>query len=386
MTTTRERIKNNAFYEAYRLFIRDDKSWNKYNHILKNTCIDTKIGNESKNGEVFCGHVLTPLNEKRAISIKKMPLTVEDLELFIKQEHNDIHTIFAAKTVWREIYILKICSRLVKMKKSIHLPLHFFYVYSSLHWNKTVSQKNAPYLYSYNELAQEDLKSWTSKPRTYHQFMSCFLQIFFALYVMQYYCGFLHNDLHWGNILVFPVKKGGCWCYKIDGVDHYVPNEGFLFVLWDFGMASLVPALKGCKEQLKSCQDFLKILNTPRWIIKHYPNIDVPSSVSDLCVHIRSMEHKSMKDLLEKVIQKFTQTRLTYVLETFDICRSNSTSSSSSSSSSSSVIKKIHPKTIPTTIVAAASKETEVPSRVITMSRAAVVTPGFRISDRKNKR
>jgi hypothetical protein len=165
-----------------------------------------------------------------------------------------------------------------------------------------------------------------------------------------------------------------------------VPNEGFLFVLWDFGMASLVPALKGCKEQLKSCQDFLKILNTPRWIIKHYPNIDVPSSVSDLCVHIRSMEHKSMKDLLEKVIQKFTQTRLTYVLETFDICRSNSTSSSSSSSSSSSVIKKIHPKTIPTTIVAAASKETEVPSRVITMSRAAVVTPGFRISDRKNKR
>ena len=89
MTTTRERIKNNAFYEAYRLFIRDDQSWNKYNHILKNTSIDTKIGNESKNGEVFRGHVLTPLKEKRAISIKKMPLTVEDLGLFLKHQHNN---------------------------------------------------------------------------------------------------------------------------------------------------------------------------------------------------------------------------------------------------------------------------------------------------------
>jgi hypothetical protein len=370
MTTTRERIKNNAFYEAYRLFIRDDQSWNKYNHILKNTSIDTKIGNESKNGEVFRGHVLTPLKEKIAISIKKMPLTVEDLGLFLKHQHNNIHTIFASKTIWREIYVLKICSRLVKMKKSVHLPLHFFYVYSSLHWNKTVTQKNGPYLYSYNELAQEDLKSWTSKPRSYNQFMSCFLQIFFALYVMQYYCGFLHNDLHWGNILVFQVKKGGSWCYKIEGVNHYIPNEGYLFVLWDFGMASLVPALKGCKEQLKSCQDFLKILNTPRWIIKHYPNVEVPSSVSDLCVHIRSMEHKSMKDMLDKVIQKFTRNRLTYVLETFDICRSSSSTSASASSVETVVVLPEASKT--TTITTSTNK-------------TVGTTPGFRISTRKNK-
>jgi len=319
MATTRERIKNNAFYEAYKIFIKDDKTWNKYNNILESTNIECKIGNESKYSEIFRGHIITNINQKYPVSIKKIPLSIDDLQLFLQNQHNNRKLIFCTKTIWREIYLLKMCTKLVKLKKSIHLPLHFFNVYSGTNnWNKSLS-KNGPHMYCYNELAKEDLKSWSSKPRSYNEFISCFLQIYFALYVLQHYLGFLHNDLHWGNVLVFPIKKGGSWTYVIHGEEYHIPNEGFLFVVWDFGMASLHNPLRECGDHIKSCQDFLKILNTPKWIIKHYPSISVPNSISDLCLHIRSMEYKSMKELLSKVIQKFCRSVKNFTIETFTI-------------------------------------------------------------------
>jgi hypothetical protein len=319
MATIRERIKNNAFYEAYQLYMKEIKDPSHlYTMILKQTRIDSRIGNESKYGEVYCGTIVHNHNVK-PISIKKIPLQMEDLLLLLKKEHEQKKVIFSIKTVWREIYILKLCTRLVKSKKSIHLPLTFFYVYSSMNtWNPQLI-KNGPFLYSYNELAQEDLKSWCSKPRTHNEFISCFLQIFFGLYVLQYYYGFMHNDLHWGNILVFHIRKGGCWLYKINNEEYYIVNEGYLFVIWDFGMANLNNVLKGCNENVKSCQDFLKILNTPRWIMKHFPNVSIPTSISNLCIQIRSIEYKSMNDLLFQVISKFSKTRKTYILESFTI-------------------------------------------------------------------
>jgi hypothetical protein len=326
MTTTKERIKNNVFYEAFKLYIKDNDNlkWDKYNTILKNTKILEKIGNESKYGEVFTGKIeIDAIENNSLISIKKVPLSVKDLQILLLNQINDRSIIFSCKTLWKEIYILKLCSKLVKMKKCIHLPLHYFFVYASHNnYTKAIS-KNNPHIYSYSELASEDLKSWSSKERTNNEWISCFLQIFFALYVLQHYCGFLHNDLHWGNILVFPIKKGGCWCYKIRGESFYIYNEGFLFVLWDFGMASLTSSLKECKEHVKACQDFLKILNTPKWVNKHYEDIIIPKSISDLCVFIRSDEYKSMNELLHKVIVKFSKTKKTYCLETYHISSGN---------------------------------------------------------------
>lgn len=319
MTTIKDRIKNNAFYEAYQLFIKDNKDkWNNDHKILTNTRINSKIGNESKYGEVYCASILHSEN-KNPISIKKIPLNIDDLMLYLKNEHENRKIIFLTKNVWREIYVLKLSTKLTKLKKTINLPLTYFYVYSSMNtWNKNIG-KSSPFLYSYNELAHEDLKSWCSKPHTHAEFISCFLQIFFGLYVFQYYCGFLHNDLHWGNILVFHIRKGGSWCYDINDEKYYIQNEGYLFVLWDFGMVSLVNSLKGCKEHEKSCQDFLKILNTPKWILKNFVNIPVPNSISELCIHIRSIEYNSMNDLLSKVITRFSNKKKTYVLEQFSI-------------------------------------------------------------------
>ncbi|RKO94272.1 hypothetical protein BDK51DRAFT_29541 [Blyttiomyces helicus] len=43
-------------------------------------------------------------------------------------------------------------------------------------------------------------------------------------------------------------KKGGFWQYKINGKIYQVPNYGYLFVLWDFGMAHIPGKIRGRPE------------------------------------------------------------------------------------------------------------------------------------------
>jgi hypothetical protein len=47
----------------------------------------------------------------------------------------------------------------------------------------------------------------------------------------------LHTDLHIGNILVQKIKPGGYWIYKLDNVDYYLPNLGYVFIISDFGFS-----------------------------------------------------------------------------------------------------------------------------------------------------
>jgi hypothetical protein len=57
--------------------------------------------------------------------------------------------------------------------------------------------------------------------------------------------GYTHNDTHLGNFLIHKIKPGGYWHYKYkppqihkDIIDIYVPNTGYLLVLWDPGIAT----------------------------------------------------------------------------------------------------------------------------------------------------
>lgn len=70
-----------------------------------------------------------------------------------------------------------------------------------------------------------------------NEWYNAYFQIFSALYVLQKKMKMFHNDLHWGNVLVVQNKTNGYWRYIIDGVNYYVPNNGCVFKIWDFGMA-----------------------------------------------------------------------------------------------------------------------------------------------------
>jgi len=301
MSTIRERFSANLLFEAVKIYMKQSKNWDKFTSFLRKLELTKRIGNESKYGKIFHGYF--KYSERSSLCVKLIPMCPLDLEFMLNEERMNHKTIFESKTVWKEIYVLRLCMKLLKLKKSIHLPIHYFCLYSNNHdFLKDYTQEQ-PHLFVLNELASDDLKNWAKHGRSVHEWISCFLQIFFGLYVLQYYCGILHNDLHWANVLVFPIEKGGCWCYHIQSQSYYIENHGYLFVLWDFGMSTYNASLIRGGNDPKACQDFLKILNTPKWIQKYYSNVNVPFEIISMCQTIRSHSYSNMNELLHQVIR-----------------------------------------------------------------------------------
>ena len=67
---------------------------------------------------------------------------------------------------------------------------------------------------------------------------SLLFQIMAGLYSLQKEFQIVNNDLKSGNVLVYKVKAGGYFNYNIDGIDYYIPNFGWMFVINDFGLST----------------------------------------------------------------------------------------------------------------------------------------------------
>lgn len=68
---------------------------------------------------------------------------------------------------------------------------------------------------------------------------SIFLQTLFALSVMNRVAGVQHNDLHTGNVFYKRIATHPKFFkYTLDGKDIYIPNEGYLVKIGDFGFAT----------------------------------------------------------------------------------------------------------------------------------------------------
>jgi hypothetical protein len=63
-------------------------------------------------------------------------------------------------------------------------------------------------------------------------------QMIYTIYIMQVYFKLMHNDFHYGNILIDnTIKKGGYYVYKVNNKVYYIPNTGILPKLFDFEYA-----------------------------------------------------------------------------------------------------------------------------------------------------
>lgn len=63
-------------------------------------------------------------------------------------------------------------------------------------------------------------------------------QLVYTLAVLQHYYKFMHNDFHYGNILIDnTIKPGGYFVYEINGVQYYLPNKGIIPKIWDLEFA-----------------------------------------------------------------------------------------------------------------------------------------------------
>lgn len=97
--------------------------------------------------------------------------------------------------------------------------------------------RNNPYYVIINELADSDLETWFTKKHTTSQYESILMQIMFAIFSF-HTIDHLHNDAHLGNFLIHKIKPGGYWRYQFNDENIYIPNCGYLLVMWDPGRAS----------------------------------------------------------------------------------------------------------------------------------------------------
>jgi hypothetical protein len=60
-------------------------------------------------------------------------------------------------------------------------------------------------------------------------------QLIYTLAVLQKHYKMMHNDCHYGNILIdTSVQSGGYFVYKINKKKYYIPNTGIIPKFWDF--------------------------------------------------------------------------------------------------------------------------------------------------------
>ena len=70
------------------------------------------------------------------------------------------------------------------------------------------------------------------------QWKAIVFQLIYTIAVIQTKYRMMHNDFHYGNILVDDaIKPGGYFVYTIDNKTYYIPNTGVIPKLWDFEFA-----------------------------------------------------------------------------------------------------------------------------------------------------
>lgn len=115
-----------------------------------------------------------------------------------------------------------------------------------------------------NELATGDLHDFFRTTYTPADYESVILQVIFALRAFHKYTGYTHNDAHLGNFLYHKITPGGYWHYKDKATDIFVPNTGYLVVLWDPGLAT--PMYMGRVSNMPAYSPYLDYLRPLRLI------------------------------------------------------------------------------------------------------------------------
>jgi hypothetical protein len=140
-----------------------------------------------------------------------------------------------------EIELLEKMSKFVETGQSPNMPI----TYMSMKCTKKCTINECPsntkeggYYVVINELANSDIQNWFRESYSPEVYESVIMQLVFAIYAF-HNMGYIHNDCHLGNFLIHEVTPGGCWRYKVDNTNVYVPNTGYLLVMWDPGLAKV---------------------------------------------------------------------------------------------------------------------------------------------------
>ena len=223
--------------EKYNCLISVKKSGNFYEYYINNGLIILKkrIGSKSRYGIIY-------------LTINKFNQKIFATKLTIMNDSN-----------YKEILI---ATRLSKISLK-NLSPHFLFIYKSFYCINNNSDKNIPelinkknYYISVNELVNGNLKQYFDLNLSYEFILNAFQQILLAILSFHYFTdGTYHSDCHYKNFLFVKIKSGGYFHYKIFGNNYYVKNMGYLWLIWDFGLA-----LDETIYKLQRIKDYFRII------------------------------------------------------------------------------------------------------------------------------
>jgi len=96
--------------------------------------------------------------------------------------------------------------------------------------------KNKKLIFIFSELADNNLKNLLKHNYNQKILFNAIAQIMISIMFFNNYTKSFHRDGHSGNFLYHQIKPGGYFHYHINGVDYYIENLGYLWVIWDFGL------------------------------------------------------------------------------------------------------------------------------------------------------
>jgi len=233
--------------------------------IDKNIILEKQIGSPSVMGSIFLSHYKKDVNNKFATKFAD--------------------PIFPANK--NEYEILKELTKIVLTEQIPHFPLTYGHLLCYNDYNSNSDNRNR-LIITYNELANGDYKMFYKKFYDNDKLiLNAFTQIFISIMFFEYYLSMFHNDAHHGNFLFHKINKGGYFYYKIYDVDYYIKNEGYVWLIWDFGLVKkfkknntttiitdyrrIINAFMNIPDNSVKIKDF--ILNNNDNLIKKYYNI-----------------------------------------------------------------------------------------------------------------
>ena len=288
-----DRITNFLLYQQ---FVNRARCTTRFTEFCETHKMDFEyIQRENKNSELFQGSF-----RQYSLSFfgKRMPMIPEDFDALNERNRFSITKLLdpeVSYTVWREIFIHHLLNNLLFRHQTPHFPL--FYGYHFSYDNEVYKdQQERPYILLLQEKMDEDLKTWAQREtRTDHEWLSCLLQVFFALGTLQRYVGLSHMDMHWGNVLVKKLPTPQTWTYVFsEGEPYCLEDQEYLFTICDFGCAQF--------EVRDEMRDYRKLaLNVFKWLQR--PPGD--------CIHrfleeIHALRNRKWKDVLEYVVSPHT--------------------------------------------------------------------------------
>jgi len=183
-------------------------------------------------GNVYSACLINDFGCRRKFALKMSRITPEDFK--------DPYT--ETSSSWYEIWMLKdIIKPLIAKEVCPNLPLFIdTFLCDKCDFIFRKGDASHPCVITFMELASGDLRDYLKFATPSNaELYSALFQIMAGLHAIQMSGQILNNDIKSKNILYYDVKPGGYWHYKIGKKNFYVPNYGKMFVLNDFGVATL---------------------------------------------------------------------------------------------------------------------------------------------------